>query len=145
MSCYLGIDYGSKRIGLAVSDPSGRFASPLKTILATGNDQFDAAAILDAAKEFDVTAIVIGLPLNMDDSMGTQARATQRFGEMLRRVSTLPIHYWDERLSTLAADELLSTANLSRRKKRDRRDRVAAQQILHGFLEAQAGSPNQQE
>lgn len=135
MSRFLGIDYGAKRIGLAVGDDASRFASPVKTIPGCGDIRADAVAVEACVREFDIDGIVIGLPLNMDDSEGPQAKIIRSFGEALGSMTDLAIHYVDERLSSIAAEELIRPAELTRKKKRARIDRVAAQVILQSFLD----------
>ena len=139
MGCIIGIDYGTKRIGLAVGDVERRLASPLSTVGAQGDVAAQAQAVLQYADAYDVDAFVVGLPLNMDDTEGPQAKTTRRFGDQLARIAAAPVHYWDERLSTFAADELLDTADLSRAKRKSLQDAIAAQVILQGFLDAQPG------
>lgn len=132
----MGIDYGSRRVGLAISDPHGRIASPLKTLDHSGNLDRLAACILHLADEWQVDEFVVGLPLNMDDSEGPQARATRAFGRALQERSDRPVHYWDERLSTHTADALLSPAELTSAQRRRRIDPVAAQVTLQSYLDA---------
>ncbi len=141
MPRFLGVDHGTKRIGLAVSDPGATLASPLATIAASGNLSDEIAAVLSYAKDYDIDAFVVGLPLNMDDTEGDQAKTVRRFGAELGRVSGKPVHYWDERLSSHAAEELLRPAELTRKKRKARLDRVAAQVILQGFLDARMSAP----
>ena len=141
MPRFLGIDHGSKRIGLAVSDAGATLASPLATIHASGNLSDEIAAVLSCAKEYEIDACVVGLPLNMDDTEGDQAKTVRRFGAELGRISGKPVHYWDERLSSRAAEELLRPAELTRKKRKARLDRVAAQVMLQGFLDAHASAP----
>jgi len=136
MTRYLGIDFGGRRIGLAISDSAAAIASPLATIAATGDVNADARAVLDRATGYDIDAFVVGLPLNMDDSEGPQAKLARQFGEVLARQSNLPVYYYDERLSTRAAEELLRPADLTRGKKKERLDRVAAAVMLQEFLDA---------
>ena len=135
MTRYLGIDYGTKRIGLAVGDDVSRIASPVEMVPATGSPADHATAVLRVADDYGVDAFVVGLPMNMDDSEGPQARLTRNFGDAVAAATGKPVHYFDERLSSLAADELLQPAELTRKKKKKRRDSVAAQVILQGFLE----------
>jgi len=104
---YIAIDYGAKRIGLAVGDDVTRLASPVEVIKATGRIEDDARAVIERADEFGADAFVVGLPMNMDDTEGPQAKTTRHFGDALARQSGKPVHYHDERLSTRAADELL--------------------------------------
>ncbi|MFH1108246.1 MAG: Holliday junction resolvase RuvX [Planctomycetota bacterium] len=141
MPRFLGIDHGTRRIGLAVSDPDATLASPLATIAASGRLSDQVAAVLSCAKEYDIGAFVVGLPLNMDDTEGDQAKTVRRFGAELGRASGKPVHYWDERLSSHAAEELLRPAELTRKKRKARLDRVAAQVILQGFLDARTSAP----
>jgi len=141
MPRFLGIDHGTKRIGLAVSDPGATLASPLATIDATGSLTDQVAAVLSCATAFEIDAFVVGLPLNMDDTEGNQAKTVRRFGTELARICGKPVHYWDERLSSHAAEELLRPAELTRKQRKARIDRVAALVILQGFLDAQAPPP----
>jgi putative Holliday junction resolvase len=141
MTRFLGIDHGSKRIGLAVSDPGATLASPLTTVAASGNLSDEVAAVLSCAREYEIDAFVVGLPLNIDDTEGTQAKTVRRFGAELERISGKPVHYWDERLSSHAAEDLLRPAELTRKKRKARLDRVAAQVMLQGFLDARTSPP----
>ena len=135
MSRFLAVDYGSKRIGLAIGDDDTYVASPIKTIAGCGDVRSDAAAVNACAGEYDVDGIVIGLPLNMDDSEGSQAKIVRTFGEALDAMTDSTIHYVDERLSSFTSEELIRPAGLTRKKKRARVDRVAAQVILQTFLD----------
>lgn len=135
MPRFLGIDYGTKRIGLAVSDPGATIASPLATIPSRGEVARDGKAIAAVAREYEVDELVVGLPLNMDGTEGEQARITRVFGDALGRRTGLPLHYCDERLSSFAAKELFRDVELTRKKKKARLDRVAAQVMLQGFLD----------
>lgn len=135
MQRFLGIDYGTKRIGLAVGDDRDRFASPVKTVEARGGIDNHVQAVLLVAGEFDFDAFVIGLPINMDDSEGKQAKLTRKFGDSLAKAGGKPVHYFDERLSSHAAEELLAPAEFTRKKQKARLDAVAAQVILQGFLD----------
>jgi len=135
MPRYLGIDHGLKRIGLAVSDAGGTLASPLATIDVSGMVTDQIAIVIERSRECDVDAFVVGLPLNMDGSEGRQAKFARQFGDEIGRITGKPVHYWDERLSTFAAQELLRPADLTRKKRKARMDRVAAQVILQSFLD----------
>jgi putative Holliday junction resolvase len=137
MTRYLGIDYGSKRIGLAVGEPQTAPAAPLTTLQGKGAVDNDVRAVTEVAEEYAIDAFVIGLPLNMDDTEGPQAKLTRQFGDALARATSLPVHYIDERLSSFAAEELLRPAELTRGKKRARLDRIAAQVILKTFFDSQ--------
>lgn len=135
MPRYLAIDCGSKRIGLAVGDSGTRLASPLVTLDCSGAPAGDVAAVIAQAASYGVDEFVVGLPLNMDGTEGKQAKIARRFGGELSRRSGKPVHFHDERLSSIAADEMLRPAELSRKKKKRRRDRVAAQVFLQDFLD----------
>jgi putative Holliday junction resolvase len=138
MTRYLGIDYGAKRIGLAVGDDAVRLASPVETIEHVTSRDDQIAAILRVAADFAVDAFVVGLPLNMDDTEGPQAKLTRAFGDDLTRASDKPVHYFDERLSSHAASDKLAPAELTRKRRKSRLDAVAAQVMLQEFLDAKA-------
>ncbi|HEY3244156.1 MAG TPA: Holliday junction resolvase RuvX [Phycisphaerae bacterium] len=134
---YLGIDYGTKRIGLAISDPSGSIASPLTTVPARGTLSEQARAVRQAAVAYDdIGACVVGLPLNEDGSEGPQAKLTRQFAAALEHVMPGPLHLWNEHLSSVTADELLAAGDFTRKERKARHDRLAAQIILQGFLDA---------
>ena len=136
MTRFLGIDYGAKRIGLAVGDDVTRLASPIGVIRSCGRCDDDIGTMVETAREYGVDAYVLGLPLNMDDTEGPQARLIRRFGEVLARETGRPVHYYDERLSSRTADEMLRPAELTRKKKKRVADAVAAQVILQGFIDS---------
>ncbi len=139
MASYLGIDYGTKRIGLAVGDDVTHTASPVTTVAAQGQADRDADAVAVVAKEYGVAAFVLGLPLNMDSTEGPQAKLVRAFGAVLEARAGLTVHYVDERLSSFAADELLRPAELTRKKKKGVQDAVAAAVILQTFLSEEHG------
>ena len=136
MACFIGIDYGKRRIGLAVSDRDEHIASPLTTLDARGRVAEDVRAVTACAAQYEVDGFVVGLPLNMDGTEGAQAKIARRFGDELARAVGKPVHLWDERLSSFAARELLEASDLTPKKRKERLDRVAAQIILQGFLDA---------
>jgi len=129
---YLAIDYGTKRVGLAICDPAETIASPFGVI---EGQRDPVEKIADVVKKENVEGIVLGLPLNMDDSTGPQAKLIFRFGERLEKVFGIRVHFQDERLSTFSAEEKLAPAEFTRRKKRKHLDAVAAAEILQAFLE----------
>ena len=133
---FLSIDYGKKRIGLAVGDDREKIATPVTTVEARGSLADHVTAVRAVADDYDLDAFVVGLPLNMNDTEGEQAKLTRRFGDALEAASGKPVHYFDERLSSHAADELLAPAELTRKKRKSIQDAVAAQVILQGFLDA---------
>jgi putative Holliday junction resolvase len=143
MQRYLGIDYGTKRIGLAVGDDGTRIASPIETIGAAGDVADLVRRIAAAAEEYQVDAFVVGLPINMDGTEGEQAKITRRVGDKLAHATGKGVHYFDERLSSASARELLQPADLTRKKRNAREDAVAAQVILQAFLDAQRAEQRQ--
>ena len=138
MPRFLGIDYGTKRIGLAVSDPEATMASPLTTLQSRGDAAQDVVVLAAVVREYEIDELVVGLPLNMDGTEGKQAKITRAFGEALTHQTNLPVHYYDERLSSFTAEELLRPAELTRKKKKARLDGVAAQVMLQASLDARA-------
>jgi putative Holliday junction resolvase len=130
----LGLDLGTKTIGLAVCDEGLRIATPLKTLRRT-KFQADASALLDLCAAERVGALVIGLPLNMDGTEGARAQATRAFVGNLRARTELPISFWDERLSTTAVTRTLLEADMSRARRAQVVDKMAAAYILQGALD----------
>jgi putative holliday junction resolvase len=130
----MGLDLGTKTIGVAVSDTARRVASPLETIRRTrfGVDAATLAAIAAARR---LGGVVLGLPRNMDGSEGPRAQSTRAFARNLTGVLALPITFWDERLSTVAAERALLEADTSRRRRAEVIDHVAAGFILQGLLD----------
>lgn len=143
---YLGVDLGTRRIGLAIGEAGTGIASPLVVLQAKASDEENARVILDVADEYDAGAIVIGLPLNMDGSQGPQARKSEALARTLRRLidesaSTAStqrreILFHDERLTSAAADERLAGRELTHKKKKARHDALAAQVLLQSFFES---------
>ena len=130
----MGLDLGTKTIGLALSDVERRLASPLDTIRRV-KFSADAEILLKRLKEFEVLALVIGLPLNMDGSDGPRVQATRAFMRNLSKLSPAPYVYWDERLSTAAVTRELISRDVSRAKRAEVVDRMAAAYILQGALD----------
>lgn len=128
----MGLDIGTKTIGLALSDVERRLASPLDTIRRTRFTE-DAASLLERAAEFRVAALVVGLPLNMDGSEGPRAQSTRAFVRNLP--DSVVVSYWDERLSTAAVERELIAQDASRQKRAAVIDRMAAAYILQGALD----------
>lgn len=129
---YLAIDYGTKHTGLAICDRAETIASPL--VVIQGQEQL-LKKIVDIVESENVEAIVLGLPLNMDNSQGPQAKLVFQFAERLKKLLDIPIHFQDERLSTFGAEEKLAAAEFTRKKKKKRLDAIAAAEILEAFLE----------
>jgi putative Holliday junction resolvase len=130
----IGLDLGEKTIGVAVSDRMRSVATPLET-LRRGKFTADAERLLAIAGAREVAGVVLGLPLNMDGSEGPRAQSTRAFARNLARLTELPIAFWDERLSTVAAERALLEADTSRARRRELIDHVAAAYILQGVLD----------
>lgn len=130
----VGLDLGEKTIGLAVSDRQLAVASPLSTIRRT-KFTLDAEALLKIVAEREIGGIILGLPLNMDGSEGPRCQSTRAFARNLARLTDLPITFWDERLSTVAAERALLEADTSRKRRSEVIDHVAAGYILQGALD----------
>ena len=131
----LGLDVGSRRIGIAVSDPLGITAQGLET-LQRRNKRQDFAALDRIVREYVVRQIVVGLPLRMSGAEGTQSDKMQVFAEDLRKRFRLPVHLWDERLTSAEANRLLRETELSIEKRAKAVDRMAAMLILQGWMES---------
>ena len=131
----LGVDYGTVRVGLAVSDPDRIIASPLDT-LTRGGDVSDAAYFTKLVAAEKVVGLVVGLPLHSRGNEGVQSAEARRYGAWIASVTGLPVVFWDERFTSALADDAFREAKLSHKKRKDRRDRVAAVLILQGFLDA---------
>jgi len=130
---YLAIDYGTKRTGLAVCDAAETIASPFAVI--EGQKEL-ITKITDIAEAENIEAIVLGLPLNMDDSEGAQAKLVLKFAEQLKEHLDIPVHLQDERLSSFAAEDKLTSAEFPKGKKRKKYlDAIAAAEILEAFFE----------
>ncbi|AXA37965.1 Holliday junction resolvase RuvX [Rhizobium leguminosarum] len=129
-----GLDLGTKTIGLSMSDLGRRFATP-RTVIRRVKFTIDAQALLDFAIAEKVAGFIIGLPMNMDGSAGPRVQATRAFVRNMEQKTALPFVYWDERLSTVAAERTLLEMDVSRAKRADRIDSAAASFILQGALD----------
>ncbi|NJL50675.1 MAG: Holliday junction resolvase RuvX [Blastochloris sp.] len=130
----IGLDLGSKTIGVAISDRTRTIASALKTIIRC-KFTVDAAELLALATKESAAALVLGLPLNMDGSEGPRAQATRAFARNLAPLTDIPIGLWDERLSTVAVTRTLLEADTSRAKRAEVIDKMAAAYLLQGALD----------
>lgn len=130
----LGLDVGTKTIGVAVSDPFGWTAQGLKTIRRSSLEA-DIAEIADLTKELEIEEIMIGLPLNMNGSAGPSAEMARNFGDALAATLAVNITYRDERMSTVAAERSLLEGDLSRKKRKQVIDKMAAVFVLQGYLD----------
>lgn len=129
-----GLDLGTVTIGVAVSDAMLSVATPLETIRRK-KFGVDAARLLEIIKDRDLVGIVLGLPFNMDGSEGPRCQSTRAFARNLEKLTDLPIAFWDERLSTVAAERVLLEADTSRKRRDEVIDHVAAGFILQGVLD----------
>ena len=139
---FLGFDYGEKRVGLALSDPSGSIASPLETYQRRrpGDDAEHFRRVID---QHNIVRLVVGLPVHTSGREGTKAREARRFGGWLANVTGLPVVFWDERFTTVEAERYLQQAELTAKKRKARRDMLAAQILLQSYLDAGAPASDQ--
>lgn len=131
----LGVDYGEKRTGISVSDPLGMTAQGVKTIFESYAPKV-AKEVSEISKELSIEKIVVGLPKNMDGSIGFRGEATYNFIEELKKVTDLPIITWDERLSTVSAIKSLNETNTRGSKRKKVVDTVASMYILQNYLDS---------
>ncbi len=130
----IGLDLGTKTIGVAASDPDRRLATPVETV-ARKRFNLDAARLFELAAERHAAGFVLGLPINMDGTEGPRAQSTRAFARNLAKLTELPIALWDERLSTAAVERALIAADASRAKRKAVIDQHAAAYILQGALD----------
>ena len=133
----MGLDVGEKRIGIAISDPMGWTAQG-HSVLMRGKPQNDLELLAGLCSEFGVEKIVLGFPRNMNGTVGPKGEEILEYGRVLQEYLALPVEYWDERLTTVAAQRVLLEANVSRRKRKGVIDKLAAVNILQGYLDRQA-------
>jgi putative holliday junction resolvase len=134
----MGLDVGTRTVGVAISDALGITAQGVTTVRRT-NLRTDLAALRELVTSHEVGLLVVGLPLNMDGTEGERARASRAFGDAVGKATGLPVEYQDERLSTVAAQRVLLEADLSRHKRKQVVDQVAAQFILQAWMDRQPG------
>lgn len=137
---YLGLDVGERRIGVALSDASGRLATPLMTI---GARDRPLERIERLAREHEVAEVVVGLPLTLRGEVGPQAALVQKFADALQAALRLPVHLFDERLTTAAADQILRDMGVKPEKRKLQIDQVAASIILQDYLDQQRALENE--
>jgi putative Holliday junction resolvase len=135
MGRVLGVDLGSTRVGLALSDPDGVVAQPLEVLTGAGADGF-AAAVAERARELGAAEIVVGIPLRLDGGHGPEADAAEAFARLLEEKTALPVHRWDERLSTVQAQRAMRSAGANTRRQRGVVDKVAAALVLGAYLDS---------
>ncbi|WP_209503452.1 MULTISPECIES: Holliday junction resolvase RuvX [unclassified Ruegeria] len=134
MHALMGLDLGEKTIGVAVSDRMRGVASPLETVRRK-KFTLDSARLIEIAADREIGGILLGLPKNMDGTEGPRCQSTRAFARNLSRLTELPIGFWDERLSTVAAEKALLEADTSRKRRGQVIDHVAAGYILQGALD----------
>ena len=137
---YLALDVGNRRIGVAVSDELGLTAQPVMTLERKRSPREDLRSLARLARKYAVAAIVVGNPLELDGTTGSQAQKTQAFAAELGALTGLPIHLWDERLTTHEAHQILYEAGHKRQQHRRVVDQVAATLILQSFMDEQRGN-----
>lgn len=141
----IGLDFGTKTVGVAISDPLGITAQGVEII------RRDRPAMLrktysrieELITEYQVTRIVLGLPKNMNGTEGERVQATREFGEALERRTGLPVEYWDERLTTVAADKAMMEMDIRRENRKEYVDEIAAMLILQGYMDSKRTSAQQ--
>ena len=134
----IGLDFGSRTVGVAVSDPLGLTAQGLEIIRRTSENKLrrTLARIEEIAKEYQADTIVLGLPKNMNNTLGERAEKSLEFKEMLERRTGLPVIMWDERLTTVAANRTLIESGVRREHRKEYVDMIAAVYILQGYLDS---------
>jgi len=130
----MGLDIGTKRIGVALSDETGQIASASEVVVRT-SDSIAICRIKQIISESNVGKIVVGLPVNMDGSAGSSVKMSEKFAGKLKKETEVDICFWDERLSTREAENIMISANVSRKKRKSVIDKLAAQIILQGYLD----------
>ena len=143
----MGLDFGSKTVGVAVSDPLGITAQGIEIVRRTSENKLrkTLARIEALAAEYQVTEFVLGLPKNMNNTSGERVEKTMEFKAMLERRTGLPVHMWDERLTTVAADRTLIEAGVRRENRKEYVDMLAAVYILQGYLDSLERTKNDEE
>ncbi|MCD7736150.1 MAG: Holliday junction resolvase RuvX [Lachnospiraceae bacterium] len=142
MTRIMGLDFGSKTVGVAVSDPLGLTAQGVEIIRRTQENKLrrTLARIEELAAQYEVTEIVLGYPKNMNNTIGERAEKSLAFREMLQRRTGLPVVMWDERLTTVAANRTLMESGVRRENRKDYVDMIAAVYILQGYLDLKGQS-----
>ncbi|MDQ0214620.1 putative Holliday junction resolvase [Oikeobacillus pervagus] len=134
----MGLDVGSKTVGVAVSDELGWTAQGIETIkINEEKNVFGFDRIKELVNEYEIEKFVVGFPKNMNNTVGPRGEASQAYAKKLEELFHLPVHLWDERLSTMAAERVLLEADVSRKKRKKVIDKMAAVMILQGYLDSQ--------
>jgi len=133
----MGLDVGSKTVGVAVSDALGWTAQGIETVkIDEANGEFGIERITELVKEYAITAFVVGFPKNMNNTVGPRGEASENYKKLLEETFSLPVTLWDERLTTMAAERMLIEADVSRKKRKQVIDKMAAVMILQGYLDS---------
>ncbi len=132
----MGLDVGSKTIGVAISDPMGWTAQGIETVkINEAIEEFGMDRLGELIQQYEVTEAVVGYPKNMNNSIGPRAEASERFAALLKEAYSIPVVLWDERLTTSAAEKMLISADVSRKNRKKVIDKMAAVMILQGYLD----------
>ncbi|MEE3805814.1 Holliday junction resolvase RuvX [Lysinibacillus fusiformis] len=133
----MGLDVGSKTVGVAVSDALGWTAQGIETVkIDEANGEFGIDRIAELVKEYAITEFVVGYPKNMNNTVGPRGEASEDYKKLLEETFLLPVKLWDERLTTMAAERMLIEADVSRKKRKQVIDKMAAVMILQGYLDS---------
>ncbi|AUS87621.1 Holliday junction resolvase RuvX [Lysinibacillus sp. HST-98] len=133
----MGLDVGSKTVGVAVSDALGWTAQGIETVkIDEANGEFGIDRIAELVKEYTITEFVVGFPKNMNNTVGPRGEASENYKKLLEEHFSLPVKLWDERLTTMAAERMLIEADVSRKKRKQVIDKMAAVMILQGYLDS---------
>ncbi|CAM5195564.1 Putative pre-16S rRNA nuclease OS=Ureibacillus acetophenoni OX=614649 GN=SAMN05877842_102291 PE=3 SV=1 [Ureibacillus acetophenoni] len=136
----MGLDVGSRTVGIAISDALGWTAQGIETVQINEDEgEFGIERIKELVKEYAVTEFVVGFPKNMNNTVGPRGEASQNYKKLLEETFQLPVKLWDERLSTMAAERMLIEADVSRKKRKKVIDKMAAVMILQGYLDSKGG------
>lgn len=132
----MGLDVGSKTVGVAISDAFGWTAQGIETVkINEAIEEFGMDRLGELISQYEVSEIVVGYPKNMNNSIGPRAEASERFAALLKEVYAIPVVLWDERLTTAAAEKMLISADVSRKNRKKVIDKMAAVMILQGYLD----------
>jgi len=135
----MGLDVGSKTVGVAISDAFGWTAQGIETIkIDENNEEFGIDRIVELVKVHEISSFVVGYPKNMNNSIGPRAEASEKYADLLRTTFNKPVFLWDERLTTAAAERMLIQADVSRKKRKQVIDKMAAVMILQGYLDSKS-------
>jgi len=130
----LGVDFGTRRVGLSVSTFDQTIASPL-SIYTRCHEQQDARYFIKLIEEYQIRAVILGLPIHMNGNEGQKAREARQYGQWLGRISQLPVDFWDERFTSAVAEDFMIEVDLTREQRKKRVDMVAAQILLQSYLD----------